>query len=195
MKRTIFGITLVAMLGIVGIVGAQEPNRRGERNDEVHAIIASAIGLEGQELREALRDGATPAELIAANGGDVEAVSAEIAAAITAEHPELDAAEVAERTENILNGVRGERDGNLSEVIESATGLNFRELRQSARENNQTLAEAISANGGDVDAVVTALTAEITSEHPELDATEVAEKVDGILNKLPRERGENAPSL
>lgn len=95
MKRSLklpLVFSLIAMLSLLvaGIAGAQdddpggEPQRplrdRAERflggdRGEIFDIITEETGLNGQAIIGGLRDGQTVAELIAANGGSVEAVS------------------------------------------------------------------------------------------------------------------------
>lgn len=75
-------ITLIVgalMLSAIGVVAAQGPaNRAGDgglfQHPDVMDIISEATGLSVAEIVEQLRDGATLAEIIEANGGDVEAV-------------------------------------------------------------------------------------------------------------------------
>ena len=55
--------------------GGQNGPRNQGRNQQraIMSAIAEATGLDAIEIREAIRDGATPAEVITANGGDVNA--------------------------------------------------------------------------------------------------------------------------
>lgn len=77
-----FALTLIIgalMLSAVGIAAAQGPfNRAGEgglfQRPQIMEIISEATGLTPAEIVEQLRDGATLAEIIEANGGDVEAI-------------------------------------------------------------------------------------------------------------------------
>jgi len=57
---------------------------RGFKSGVQHEIILEATGLTSQELRTALQDGSTIAELIEANGGDVDSVIADLVELATA---------------------------------------------------------------------------------------------------------------
>jgi hypothetical protein len=61
------------------------PFNRGERGlfGELAQSIKDATGLTGQEIAQQVLDGATLSEVISANGGDVEAIKAEVLAAAT----------------------------------------------------------------------------------------------------------------
>ncbi|MCY3779570.1 MAG: hypothetical protein OXG78_04605 [Chloroflexi bacterium] len=63
--------------------------------------LMEATGLDAADLRSSLRDGATIAELIEANGGDVESVAADIVAIVT---DEVNAA-AAERIESLEENI------------------------------------------------------------------------------------------
>lgn len=193
MKKIVLVLVVVVLaLASVGIVGAQGPDggrggRGGGRLDgAMMDIIVAATGLEADELRDAMRDGQSLAELIEANGGDVAAVQAEIVAAMTADLPTEE--DITARVEDLLTRTPGDRE-NLREVVEEVTGLDMRDLSQEARENDQTLAEVIEANGGDVAALTEALTAAISENRPSLDAEQVAEQVENFLNSRGAGRG------
>ena len=83
-------IVLVIMIAIVGTASAHgRPSGRDNRGDNMQTIdstvLTDATGLTDAELYAALRDGSTIAELIEANGGDVDAVIAELIAEATTE--------------------------------------------------------------------------------------------------------------
>ena len=115
MKRiTIFVVLIIAMLS-VSIAAAQEPEnpegRQGHPKGRriVMEIILEATGLEREELREAMQDeDATLASVIEANGGDVDAVTAQIIAAIS-ENSDKDAAEIEAKVDELLNTPKSER--------------------------------------------------------------------------------------
>ena len=65
-------------------------------------IISEATGLDPETLREEAADGATMAEIIAANGGDVEAVKVELIEAMS-EMPNADETDVEGRVSDLLN--------------------------------------------------------------------------------------------
>ncbi len=139
--------------------------------------ILEATGLDEAAVYAALKDGSTLAELIEANGGDVDSVVAAMVAQATAEiNARADAMLgmiEAEITENIHNsfddfadgkGRRGEFgfDGSSNPILE-ATGLDEAALWE-ALKSGSTLAELIEANGGDVDSVAAAMVAQATAE-------------------------------
>lgn len=87
---TILTLVFAMMVALVGVVAAQDdaPNgRRGKHNGRGllgnSTIITDATGLTEVELRTALRDGSTIAELIEANDGDVDTVIAALVAEVT----------------------------------------------------------------------------------------------------------------
>jgi hypothetical protein len=95
-KKFVFvGILLVFVLSLmVGAVSAQEGNGRGGGRGggnrpagdglrDIVQIVVDATGLEAQDILQQLRDGAILADLITANGGDVNAVIAEALAVVT----------------------------------------------------------------------------------------------------------------
>lgn len=86
-----------------------EPGDRMETVREALGIARDATGLEQDDLRQALRDGQTFAELITANGGDVSAVEAAIIEALS-DLPNADPERLAERVNNLLNNPLPTRD-------------------------------------------------------------------------------------
>jgi hypothetical protein len=82
----------------------------------------------------------------------------------------------------------GRRDGFLMDVITEITGLTRRQIRDGLRDG-KTLAEIITENGGDVEAVRAALVAAIEEEiQTQLDNIET--RVDDLLNStMPGRRG------
>jgi len=65
-------------------------------------IISEATGLDPETLREEAAGGATMAEIITANGGDVEAVKAELIEAMS-EMPNADETDIEGRVSDLLN--------------------------------------------------------------------------------------------
>jgi len=142
-------------------------------------IVQEATGLEPEALRDALREGATLGELISGNGGDVDAVTADLVAQAADEINERAAAQIdslEESFEEAMNEGRRrrfpwwrrrnpirERFGawNMDETITAAAGLGMAELNR-ALLNGSTLAELIEANDGDVASVVSTLAAQAT---------------------------------
>jgi hypothetical protein len=97
------------------LLNSTEPLREGREarqdllGNESLEILSEATGLERQDLLQALRDGSTPAELIAANGGDAAAVEAQIVASILANRP--DETEIQTRVNEFLNNPVEGRQG------------------------------------------------------------------------------------
>ena len=79
-------------------------------------IISEATGLDPETLQEEAAGGATMAEIITANGGDVEAVKAELIEAMS-EMPNADEIDIEGRVSDLLNnpfpgpGIEGRPDG------------------------------------------------------------------------------------
>ncbi|MBL8131115.1 MAG: hypothetical protein JNL42_04595 [Anaerolineae bacterium] len=148
---------------------------------EVAEIISAQTGLSAAELLQQIRQtDQTLAEIITANGGSVETVSAEVIAAITADITQAvtDGRLTQERADEILANLpqavadalsrdpqRGGgverglghilRDRALMKAVEDATGLHPREVLEQLR-SGKALGEVITENGGDPQAVIDA---------------------------------------
>lgn len=228
MKRnlTIFGILVLVLALMTGAASAQDDDgffgsneaqqqaRDGFLRDALE-IITEATGLSNQDLLQAAREGSTLAEIITENGGDVDAITAEIIALANTRIDdaladgsidENQAAQLREnletRIDSLLNrqwntstgrlGQRQERSGPVAgllreavSIISDVTGLNSRDLLQAAREGS-TLAEIITENGGDVDAItadiVTAVTEQVNEFVAQGNLTQ--EQADELLANL-----------
>jgi polyhydroxyalkanoate synthesis regulator phasin len=76
------------------------------------------------------------------------------------------------------------------EIVSTATGLETAEIVRLMREDDQTLAEIITANGGDLAAVEAEITAALTENFN----SNLAQNVDDLLNNpLPGDRGDRGP--
>lgn len=164
-------------------MGRQRPVREILR--ETMAIVTEATGLSETEVLQQLRDGSTLSEIITANGGDVEAIKAEVTALVT-EHIETAVSEgrisreraddmlanLPERINTLFDEVhnfegrpynRVERGlfGYLMQQISDATSLSREEIAEQVAAGS-TLSEVITANGGDVEAISSAVLAEVT---------------------------------
>lgn len=128
MKRTLIRFALVSVLvvGIVGAVSAHpgDGNRGPGRGGDIAEIITEQTGLTAEEIREQLQAGSTLAEVIEANGGDVQAViDAMVAEAterinssveegrLTQEQADERLAELEQHVTDRLNGEFEPRDG------------------------------------------------------------------------------------
>ena len=101
-------IVLVIMIAIVGTASAHgRPSGRDNRGDNMQTVdstvLTDATGLTDAELYVALRDGSTIADLIEANGGDVDAVIAEqIAEATTELTAKVEAGDITQEQADVL---------------------------------------------------------------------------------------------
>lgn len=126
MRKAVIGTLLVGALALsVGAVSAQgrggnRPTGPGGRVGDVLALVVEQTGLDVREIMQRLRDGSTLAQLIEANGGDVDAVIAaavEVATArinqaaeagrITADTAEALLAQVEQQVTEAVNGSYG----------------------------------------------------------------------------------------
>ena len=145
------------------------------------SILLEATGLDAEALRTALMDGATIAELIEANEGDVADVVADMMLQSTEEiHAQVASylEGLEEQVNEELTASRSRRGpwgrrwyrlpgmfayAGVSEMITDATGLDAAGLR-SALAVGSTVAELIEANDSDVASIVTDIVATITDE-------------------------------
>lgn len=228
-------IILAIVLSIMtGVAAAQEGRRADDPlARQIAQVVTDATGLTAQEIVAELWDGGTLAQLVAENGGNVDDV---IAQAVTVVEGRVDEAlangNISEenaqrllenlegRITDLMNGERAfpnreprgeagirERVGRqlLSKVID-ATGLEPVQLAQALRDS-ESLADVITANGGDVDAIIADTVAIITESINEAVAngdlpqeqadnllanleTVITDAVNGEVNVLPilRER-------
>lgn len=218
-KFAIFGLFILVMSLFAGAASAQEdttstdgdPERRGTVRT-ILEVVAEETGLTAQEIFEQVRDGATLAEVIEANGGSVQNVTDALLAEvqirvdeavaserITQERADEILAEMESRISEALNSQyelrgRGERlrerfennlRGNALSIIAENTGLELAEIRQAVAEG-ATLAEVIESNGGDVAVVSVEIIAQSTERVNELvaDGTITQEQADEFLAEL-----------
>lgn len=215
----ILGMIVLVMSLFVGVAGAQEDpstvDGLADRRGNVRAlleIITEETGLTAQEIFVQVRDGATLAEVIEANGGSVDNVTSALLAEaetrlaeavaserITQERADEILANLETRITEALNsefelGGRGERlrerfqdglRGDAFGIITESLGLEPGEIRQ-AIADGATLAEVIETNGGDVDAVTAEIIALATERVNGLvaDETITQEQADEFLAEL-----------
>jgi hypothetical protein len=184
MKTKAVVVTVIALVLalLVGAVSAQDGGRRNRgRFDtmrELHDIVTEATGLTMQEIRQQVEDGATLAEVIEANGGNVDDVVTQVVAAITERVNEAQgngnlteerATEILENLEqnvrDVLNGEmpfmqqggfgdgwmggRNQHGLRLVNLVADATGLE-REAVVTLVQDGATLAEVLTDNGVEV---------------------------------------------
>lgn len=200
MKRLPIIITtvLISLMG-VGFASAQDPAvpadqeqsaPRFDRPDGTLVdLVADATGLEREAIVEQLREGATLAEIITTNGGDLEALQAAMVEALVTNRG-LDEAAAQERVNQFLNGELrpgngngngfGPREDSIVATVAEATGLEAHEIVEQLREG-VTLAEIIAASGADVEAVQAELV-NILVTNRALDEAAAQERVNQALN-------------
>ncbi|MCY3867853.1 MAG: hypothetical protein OXG68_20655 [Chloroflexi bacterium] len=183
LKRFILMLALLALL-TAGVSASDEASPKGyaiagywhSGLDVLLAdpIVQEATGLEGQDLRAALKDGNSISELIAANDGDVESLIGELLtqateaihsrAAATVDGLEARISEMLEESHRRRfpwwrrrNPVR-EHFGawGMDETISAATGLNEAQLN-TALLQGATIADLIEANDGNIAVTVSVL--------------------------------------
>jgi urease gamma subunit len=177
----------------IRIVGAQDetpPQRPGAGAIRaVVEIVAEETGLEPHEIVAQVQAGTPLAEIITANGGDVDAViDAAVSAATERINAALTGGTISEEQANrmlanleevVTRAVNGElfpnRPGNrgagarlraahtLVDATVAETGLESRDILQQLRDGS-TLADIITANGGSVENVVNSAVADATEQ-------------------------------
>lgn len=142
---------------------------------EALATAAEALGMSEDELRAALADGSSIAQVAEAQGVDVQTVIDALVAHATERLDELEAS-LPERMSDLVNregwgdgpglgGPGGPGRHLLGEGLDAAAealGMTSDELR-SALQDGSTLAEVAEASGVDVQTVIDALVAEATA--------------------------------
>lgn len=178
-KISILLVVVVLLSAIVGTASAQQERQQRPGVNalrELVQIVAEETGLTTREILAQLQEGLSLADVISANGGDVNTViSAATEAATTAINeavangnlPQERADQMLANLETVItNGINGEFDRPqggqngrqqaqqfLMQSVSDATGLSNQEIMTQVR-GGMTLAEVIEANGGSVDAVV-----------------------------------------
>jgi hypothetical protein len=218
-----------ALLGTPSLSGAQDGTedtseittdaagpRFGEHRGESLATAAEAIGITEDELRAALQDGQSIAQVAEAEGVDVQVVIDALVADAT-ERLEEAISNLPDRMTEVVNregfperrgpGGPGGRHWfhPRLDAAADAIGITEDELR-AALEDGDTIADVAAANDVDVQAVIDALvadaTAHIDEEVAEGDLTEeqaterkanLEERITALVNGERRERPADAP--
>ena len=173
-------------------------------------VVADETGLETRDILGQLRDGLTLADITTANGGDVDQVIAASVSKLTNEINQAvaDGKMTQDRADRLLinlqdvvtRGVNGELFPNhldrgavrgasqriLVQAVADATGLRVPQVLGQVRAGS-TLADIITANGGDVDTVVNNA---VTAATEQINAAVAAgrlgqEQADQLLANLP----------
>jgi hypothetical protein len=115
------------------------PDAQGQSPMAFMNIISEATGLDIATIREQSADGATLAEIITANGGDVEAVEAELITAL-GDSPIQQEQDIEQFVSNLLNnplpggGFQGGRGRNEAELGEASAPISAPELKAGSAE-------------------------------------------------------------
>lgn len=194
-KRLIAMLVLALSVVGVGAVSAQEEapvSPDVPRDDGVLTLIQEQTGLTPQEVMEQVREGATLAEVITANGGDVDAV---IQAAtdnfVTRFTEMLNSTEPIRALGGDRLGVRGrlaERDGamaQLGDFVQEQTGLTTEEIRERVQ-GGETIEDILTSVG--IDKETFAANA-LTSAQEQIDeavanGTVTQERADQMIQRL-----------
>lgn len=231
MKRISLVVLVVALFAVsFGVVNAQGGQRgdqggrdfdnrgmpdrpRGEARMELIQAVADELGITTDEIVAAAREGQTLALIIEANGGDVEAITANIVqlvtgqinervteGMITQERADAMLAQVEERVSEMMDNVPGQRgdksgrirDGlhNLVDSVSEATGLTGEELRAELQ-TGKTFNDILTENGVDIEAFTAQLIADAETHLAELVAEGVLtqedadERLSTLSEKLP----------
>ena len=153
---------------------APDHGPRGRHRGPRAGAFAEAIGVEADELRTALMDGQTIAEVAAANGVDIDSVIADLVAEAQARADERDAADfdADQLTEKLTSVVNGEVDFSergprgpkgprgASEAVAALLGLEGEEIRDALRAGS-TLAEVAAEQGVELDELVSTIVDDI----------------------------------
>jgi urease gamma subunit len=194
------------------------PERPGRPGQQVIAelaralvsVVAEATGLTPQQVVEQIQGGATLAEIVEANGGDVEAImawmvserAARLNRAVATGHLSREEADqrLADYRERVVAAMDGELPFeprrptdvlglNLVNAVAEATGLTPQAVLAQARAG-KTLAEIAQENGADVDSIVAQVVAEATANLED----RVREAVNSLLPTAGAgQPGEEAP--
>ncbi len=183
-------VTLALSLVVVSAVGAQDQQSEGERRGPVQtviAIVAEEIGLDEASIISLLHEGNTVADIIMAQGGDVQQVI-DVSIARLTEQINLAVAEgriTQQRADRLLtnlpsvvtDGINGDLlpnrldqrrlnrhgQGVLIQAVADATGLRPAAILQQMAQG-ATLAEIITSNGENVDVVVATAVADASQQ-------------------------------
>lgn len=182
-KRWTVAFAVIGAVSVGALSASAQRGRDGGIRDVLQTVIEET-GLDIQDVMQQLRDGSTLAEVVEANGGDVQAViDAAVAAAserlnvavsngrITQEQADLRLSEFQAAVEEAVYSewqghvtARGLVRGGeriLLQVVADATGLEVSDLLPLLREGS-TLAEIAEENGADVDAIIADAVADAT---------------------------------
>ncbi len=207
-------LVVITVLGVSAAYAQQDGGGRGGRRGdgllrELINIVAEETGLEPQEIVGQVRAGSTLADIITANGGDVNSVVATAIAnateqintavsegRITQEEADTMIASLETVFTNMVNRevrLQAQRHAVERGIIRLAaqeTGLSEREIMEQYRAGN-SLASILTANGVDVDAFIELAVAQAEErltqavENGRLTQEEADERLAQLREELP----------
>lgn len=209
-KKWVITVAVVSAVGI-GAVSAQERPAPQGQDGVIRSAIHAAVeetGLEAEDILSQIREGQTLAEVVAANGGDIQVVidqamvSASERIAQAVENGRITQEQADERLSQLatliaegvnrefpgrpgLRGIVRNGERGLLQSVAEATGLSAEEILPMLRDG-MTLAEVVTANGGDVQAVIADAIADATTRISEAVANErlTQEQADELIANL-----------
>ena len=181
---------------------------------QVVQVVADALGIEAQDVAALMKEGKTLAQIITDNEGDVDAIVDTLvdrlrekvqekvdSGDITQEQMDQRMAQAEERINALLNGERPakgtHRSGRVRQVIQvvaDTLGMEAQDVAALMKEG-KTLAQIITDNEGDVDAIVDTLvdrlrekvqekvdSGDITQEQMDQRMAQAEERINAMLN-------------
>lgn len=162
-KAILITVIVLMMSSFAGATFAQDdappsPDRQSQQRNLLRGAInavTEATGLTVEEIRAELQNGVTLAEIVEANGGNVDEIITGIET------------QISERLDTLFNtqlpaGERAESIREIVDAVSEATGLEATEIAQAVRDGS-TVVELIEANGNDVEDVIATATEIITN--------------------------------
>ncbi|NOK85710.1 MAG: hypothetical protein GFH27_549367n25 [Chloroflexi bacterium AL-W] len=197
----VFGLMLLMVTGVASAQGRgdDDGNRRPFRDrmddrEGLITLIEEATGLTQQEIRQQWAQGQTLEDIIVANGGDIEAITAQMFGLWEARLSELLTREFTLTRPGFFG------DGQLRESVEALTGLTMLEINERVMAG-ESLLEVLEDAGVDAETFLAEVTDNaqarldelvatgiITPEQAELRLTNMMERLTAWLNGeiLPR---------
>lgn len=197
----VFGLMLLMVTGVASAQGRgdDDGNRRPFRDrmddrEGLITLIEEATGLTQQEIRQQWAQGQTLEDIIVANGGDIEAITAQMFGLWEARLSELLTREFTLTRPGFFG------DGQLRESVEALTGLTMLEINERVMAG-ESLLEVLEDAGVDAETFLAEVTDNaqarldelvatgiITPEQAELRLTNMTERLIAWLNGeiLPR---------
>ncbi len=160
---------------------------------------AEALGISEDDLRAALEDDTTIADVAAERGVDLQTVIDAMVADATERIDERAAQakeDLPERITDLVNGELPERHGHRGglraglEAAAEALGVSVEDLRTALREEDKTIADVAEEKGVDLQTVIDAMVAEATTRIDErvadgdLDADRAAELKEDLPDRI-----------